>query len=145
VDQDRLTLHLTNQLAEIPRSAMLVEAYCEQRGVAPAIVFSINVSLEELLANTITYGYDDDRPRAILVEIWHAEGQLWVEVTDDARPFDPTQVPSPDLDAPLEQRSVGGLGIHLVREMMDDLAYWHADGSNHVQFRKRLAGPDEAD
>jgi serine/threonine-protein kinase RsbW len=138
VHQDRLTLHLINQLTEIPRSAALVEAYCRQHGVTAETVFAITVSLEELLANTIAYGYADDGAHEIMVQIWRVDARVWVEIADDARPFDPTQVLAPDLDAPLEMRSVGGLGIHLVRELMDDLAYWHADGRNHVRLCKHL-------
>jgi serine/threonine-protein kinase RsbW len=138
VDHDGLTLRLTNRIAEIPRSAELVNAFCARRGVASSVGFVINVSLEELLANTMTYGYADDREHEIVVRIWLEDADLVIDIADDARPFDPTAVAPPDLDVPLGQRAIGGLGIHLVRSMMDGMEYRHDGQQNRVRLRKRI-------
>jgi len=138
VDRDRLTLRLTNRLAEIPRSAALVEAFCARQGVASSAIFAINVSLEELLANTMSYGYADDREHEIVVQIWREDADLVVDIADDARGFDPTRVAPPDLGAPLDERPIGGLGIHLVRSMMDGMEYRHDGQQNRVRLRKRI-------
>jgi serine/threonine-protein kinase RsbW/sigma-B regulation protein RsbU (phosphoserine phosphatase) len=139
VDPDRLTLRLTNRLSEIPRSAELVQAFCARQGVASSAIFAINVALEELLANTMSYGYVDDREHEIVVQIWREDADLVIDIADDARPFDPTQVAPPDLDAPLDERPVGGLGIHLVRNMMDRMDYRGDGQHNRVRLRKRIA------
>jgi anti-sigma regulatory factor (Ser/Thr protein kinase) len=138
VDQDRLTLHLTNRRSEIPRSAELVEAFCARHDMAPAVGFAINVSLEELLANTMSYGYEDDDEHEIVVQIWREDADLVVEIADDARPFDPTRAAPPNLDGTLEERPIGGLGIYLVRNMMDHMEYRRDGQRNRVLLRKRM-------
>jgi serine/threonine-protein kinase RsbW len=141
VEHDGLTLRLANRFAEIPRSAELVDAFCAQQGVASSVGFAINVSLEELLANTMAYGYADDREHEIVVRIWREDADLVVDIADDARPFDPTAAAPPDLDVPLAERSIGGLGIELVRGMMDGMEYRHDGRQNRVRLRKRILAP----
>jgi anti-sigma regulatory factor (Ser/Thr protein kinase) len=138
VDHDRLTLRLTNSLAELPRSAEAVDAFCVRHDIASSVGFAINVSLEELLSNTMAYGYDDDGSHEIIVRIWRDDADLVVDLTDDARPFDPTRFPPPDLETPLLEREIGGLGIHLVRRMMDHMEYRRDGQQNHVRLRKRI-------
>jgi anti-sigma regulatory factor (Ser/Thr protein kinase) len=138
VDPDRLTLRLTNRLSEISRSAEQVEAFCARQGMASSAIFAINVSLDELLANTMTYGYADDRDHEIVVQIWREDADLVIDIADDARAFDPTRVAPPDLDAPLDERPIGGLGIHLVRNMMNGMEYRHDGQQNRVRLRKRI-------
>src|ERR1700678_3088659 len=138
VEQDGLTLRLTNRLAQIPRSAEQVDAFCAQHGVASSIGFAINVSLEELLGNTMAYGYVDDREHEIVVRIWREDADVVIDIADDARPFDPTAATPPDLNLPLEDRPIGGLGIQLVRGMMDGVEYRHDGEQNRVRLRKRI-------
>jgi serine/threonine-protein kinase RsbW len=65
--------------------------------------------------------------------------EIRVEVEDDATPFNPLEVPAPDLDRPLDERLVGGLGIHLVRQVMDGLDYQRLDGKNLVVMKKKTS------
>jgi serine/threonine-protein kinase RsbW len=138
VDHNRLTLLLTNRPSEIPRAAERVEAFCARHDIAPAVGFAINVSLEELLANTMSYGYEDDGEHEIVVQIWREDVDLVIEIADDARPFDPTRAAPPNLDGTLEERPIGGLGIHLVRNMMDRMEYRRDGQRNRVMLRKRI-------
>ena len=144
VEHDRLTLRLANRVAEIPRSAAQVDGFCAQQGVAASVGFAINVSLEELLGNTIAYGDADDGAHEIVVTIWREAGDFVIDIVDDARPFDPTAVAPPDLDVPLAQRAIGGLGIELVRGMMDGLEYQREGQRNRVRLRKRIPAPSAA-
>jgi serine/threonine-protein kinase RsbW len=72
------------------------------------------------------------------VRIEFRNGALTATVSDDGRPFDPLSQPSPDIHAPLEDRTIGGLGIHLIRSMMDAVEYRRADGRNHLTFRTHV-------
>jgi anti-sigma regulatory factor (Ser/Thr protein kinase) len=65
------------------------------------------------------------------------DGELVIEVEDDGRPFNPLQIPPPDMDRPLEQRSVGGLGLHLVRELTSSIEYTRREEKNHLVMRKK--------
>ena len=138
MEHDGVTLRLANRLAEIPRSADLVDAFCARQGVASSVSFAINVSLEELLGNTMAYGYADDREHEIVVRIWREDADLVIDIADDARLFDPTTVAAADLNLPLDERPIGGLGIQLVRGMIDSVEYRHDGMHNHIRLRKRI-------
>ena len=134
-----LELSLVNDLRNIAVAAENIDAFCARRGLAAEIAFKINLAVEELLTNTIGYGYDDDGEHLIDLVLRLEGGALVIEIADNGRAFDPLQAPAPDLSAPLEDRAMGGLGIYLVRKTMDTVAYRRQDGRNVVTLTKRVA------
>lgn len=78
------------------------------------------------MSNVISYGYDDREEHKIIVCLLMQQGKLTVEVENDGRPFNPLDAPEPDIEKPLEERTLGGLGIHLVRNVMD--LVWNIEG-----------------
>ena len=94
------------------------------------------MSVDELLTNTVSYGYDDSDRHRIDMTVRMEGSVLVVELTDDAKPYDSTAAPHPDIDAPIEERSIGGLGVHFVRELMDGFSYRRSDGRNIVTLTK---------
>ena len=141
---DTLDLSLVNDLRDIAGAADKIGAFCAEHGLAEEISFEVNLAVDELLTNTISYGYDDDEEYRIDLSLRLEGGTLIVEIADDGRPFDPLQAPEPDLGASLEERTVGGLGIYLVRKTMDTVAYRREDGRNVVTLTKRTAADGEA-
>jgi len=139
VPADRLSLRVTNQLSEIPRLAGLVLAFCAAQGLPEAVAFRFNLAFEEILTNTIKYGYDAAGPREIAIELRREAGRVVAEVTDDARPFDPTRAPPPDLDGTLEERAIGGLGLYLISQMLDEVAYRRDGAHNRLTLVKNLS------
>lgn len=137
----QLILAVADNLSELPRIAGLVEDFCADAGVPPALGYTINLAIEELLTNTISHGFEPGPGHAIEVRIGIEPGEAVVEVIDNARPFDPTRAPAPDLDASIEDRLVGGLGVYLVKSMMDEMRYRREGGRNHVTLKKRLPKP----
>lgn len=134
---DRLKFKVANRLSEIAPLADRVSAFCAERGVSESVAFRINLALEELLTNTIKYGYADQDAHEIVIELQQFDDRVTVEIVDDGKPFDLTQVPTPDLDAPIEQRVIGGLGLHFVRTMMDEVRYCRDGSRNRVTLVKR--------
>ncbi len=132
-------LTLKNQLPEIQRLSTAVEAYGEEHALPDKVVFQVNLALDELLTNTISYGYSDSAEHEIAVRLSMRDRTLTVEIEDDARSFNPLDRPPPDLDAPLEERLIGGLGVHLVRTFMDSVEYRQDDGKNRLTMRKTLS------
>lgn len=132
------TLNLTvrNDLSEIERIAALVEKFCTDNALGDDVAHAINLSLDELLANTIGYGYDDDAVHEIRIDIGASQDRVQIVVSDDARAFDPTLAGDPDIDAELDDRTIGGLGIHFVRAMMDEVHYRRVDGQNQLTLIK---------
>lgn len=97
------------------------------------------LALEEILSNVIRHGCDPGRDYDIQVRIsLLASGVYELEISDDAMPFNPLLRPDPNLDLPIEQRTPGGLGIFLVKQLADDLRYEFRDGRNILTFRKNL-------
>jgi serine/threonine-protein kinase RsbW len=144
VSDERLTLRIANDLAELARVAENVDAFCAARDLPADCAFKLNIALEELLTNTISYGFDDGQRHEIALDIAVVGEDLVAELSDDARPFDPLEeAPPPDLDSPIEERRIGGLGVHLVRTLMDEVTYAYRDGRNRVRLRKRIAAEPE--
>ena len=135
----RLEFSLVNDLRGISSAAARIDAFCAAHGLSPGIRFDVTLAIEELVTNTIGYGYDDGGEHSIDVVLRIEGDTLTVEIADDGRAFDPLQAPEPDLGAPLEERAVGGLGIYLVRKTMDGVAYRRQDGRNVVTLTKHVA------
>lgn len=132
-----MRIELSNSLDELPRLAEELEQFGESAGLSVKDVMQLNLVLEELVTNTISYGYEGaSGPRSIVVELNRDESGLRVVVEDDAREYDPFQRAEPDLGLPLEQKPVGGLGVHLVREIMDECRYERVDGHNRLILNK---------
>ena len=100
--------------------------FTEKHNLAPDLVAKVQMALDEIVTNVLTHGGGD----TLTVEVVLIPGWLVTTIIDDGRPFDPLTAPTPDTELPLEERQVGGLGIHLVRTMMDEVEYAYRDGCN---------------
>ena len=120
------------QLELIPTA---VEEFAEQDNWPPDLVFKLNLVLEELGVNIVNYsGATGD----IEISLASDGERVTVEISDDGRPFNPLlDQETPDISAPLGNRPIGGLGIHLVRSMMDEMSYSREDGKNKLAMTKR--------
>jgi len=96
------------------------------------------VSLDEILSNVLKYSHDDDLDHQFSYRCVVGGGQLEVCLIYAGREFDPTMVPDPQTDLDLDDRPLGGLGIYLVKKLMDDIEYRRDRGLNHLIIRKRI-------
>ena len=134
-----ISFTLDNDQSEIEKLSRLVEAFGEVHGLPRQAIFSVNLALDEVVTNIIRYAYNDNGlPHPIVVRLAFEEGVLAAQVEDDGRAFNPLEAPAPDIDATIEERPIGGLGIHLVRSMMDSVEYRRDDGRNVFIMKKRL-------
>ncbi len=137
---EMITVQLKNSLSEIERLARVVDEFGERHHIEFQSVHNMNLTLEEILTNIISYGYDDDAEHQIVARL-SVEGKKWTaEVEDDGKPFNPLEAPEPDTVQSLEERPIGGLGIPLVRKLMDELEYRRSQGKNLLVVRKKLKG-----
>jgi anti-sigma regulatory factor (Ser/Thr protein kinase) len=125
-----LTLTLKNDPAEIGRLVDLLEAFGPQSGLTDDATFKLTLALDEIVANVVRHGFDDDREHRIEVKVTVDDRTVTASVEDDGLEFDPREAPVPDLDLPIEMRKPGGLGMHLVRATMDSVEYRREDGRN---------------
>lgn len=134
-----LSAVLTNQLSEVKRLGEMAERFAESHGLSEDERYAINLVLDEIVINVIKYGFDDTREHQIHVTLSVDAGTLTIVVDDDARAFNPLDQPPPDLDLPIEERPIGGLGIFLVRATMDDVQYERSGDRNVLTLKKKLA------
>ena len=125
-----LTLTLKNDPTEIGRLVDLLEAFGPQSGLTDDATFKLTLALDEIVANVVRHGFDDDREHRIEVKVTVDDRTVTASVEDDGVEFDPREAPVPDLDLPIEMRKPGGLGMHLVRATMDSVEYRRQDGRN---------------
>lgn len=133
-----LRLTIAGRPGEIASANAAFTAFAEANAVPPAVRRSLNVALDELLQNTIAHGFAEQQGGAVTIAVLLETDRLTVTLTDDGRPFNPLDAAAPDTARPLEDRPVGGLGIHLVRQLMDDVHYQRQGGRNVVVLVKRL-------
>ena len=127
---EKLVLNRQATIDEIEIILEAVEYFGEQEDWEPALTFKVKLAIEELGINIANHGRVDDIPEIEIV-VDSSPEKLTITIEDDGRPFDPLHdAPPPDLTSALEDRPVGGLGIHFVREMMDEMTYRHEDGKN---------------
>ena len=127
-----MRLKVENRQEELERVSSVIEDFGLEADWPLDLVFKVNLALEEIVINVMNYAHDGGL-HEIEVNLTSDDTALTIEVVDDGRPFDPLHdAPEPDVDAELEDRHIGGLGIHLVRTMMDDVQYRREQGKNHL-------------
>jgi len=133
-----IELRLTNKLAEIDRCLAALGEICERFELPTEIQNNFSVVLDDLLNNVINYAYEEHGEHIIDV-ILSTDGQRFiVSVTDEGVEFDPFARREPDVSSSLDDREIGGLGIHLIRNLMDDYSYRRVGGKNVTTLMKRL-------
>ena len=132
------TLNMEARLDEIGHIHAAIDMLATAEDWTPDFLFQIKLMFEEIGTNIAQYGYDEDeKTKDIRITLSSRRQSLTMEFIDDGRPFDPfCDAPPPDLDSSLEDRPVGGLGIHLVRNLMDEAHYRREDGRNKVVLIK---------
>jgi anti-sigma regulatory factor (Ser/Thr protein kinase) len=123
VSKDALSFTVSNALSEVPFAAARVEAFCRDKDIPAPIAYKFGLALDETLTNVISYAFADGQRHAIEIRLEYRDGYLTALMSDDGAPFDPLSQPEPDVHAPVEERKIGGLGIHLVRKLMDKASY----------------------
>ena len=129
-----LTLHYIN---EMPRLHRFVQVVSEQAGLDDALAMSLNLALEEAVSNVILYAYPEGTDPQVDIGAVVREDRIDFTVSDSGVPFDPTDAPEPDLSADLKDRPVGGLGIYLVKRIMDEVSYARKNGKNILSMTKK--------
>ena len=134
-----VALKLTSGRDELPAITAAVEDLGRRERWPDALVFRVNLALEELGLNIMDYGYGGG-PCDIDIVLASDDAAVTIEITDGAPPFDPLHdAPTPDLDAAIEHRRIGGLGGHLVHTLMDELRYRREHDKNHLTLVTRRA------
>ena len=132
-----LSMAIQTSRDELARITTAIEGLAQQDDWPDELVFRVNLVLEELVLNIIDYGQDGGDPD-IALEIESEADSIRIELSDRGRPFDPlTEAPEPDLTSALGERSVGGLGVYLTKELMDEVRYSREAHRNRLSIVTR--------
>ena len=131
-------IKLTNNMSEISRLEIFIEELGEELGLLPETTMNINLALEEAVANIILYAYPSDEQREILLKVTTSSEQIIFLLTDKGVSFDPTQEEDADITLPIDERPIGGLGIFLIRKIMNEVTYERIEGENKLMMKKIL-------
>ena len=125
-------------MSELPGLIDFVEAACEDAGIKPELRFDLTLAVEEAASNVIEHGYKGSTGKLHVLFLLE-RGDVTIELRDQAKPFKPGKVGRPDETVPLEERPLGGLGLHLMHELMDDVRYETLPDGNLLTMVKRGA------
>ena len=129
---------LTNDISEINKLSEFVEEIGNELSLAPDVVFNLNLVLEEAVVNIINYAYPKEDHQSIYLSATLHEGSIILVLTDTGVEFDPTMAPEADITLSAEERPIGGLGIFLIRQIMNEVRYDRIDGKNILTMEKKL-------
>ncbi len=123
-------------VAAIPGVTAAIEMAMKVYEFSDEDILDTQLAVEEALTNTIVHGYGK-QPGELMITCTASDGLVELQIEDSAPPFDPLSQPEPDLSAELDKRRIGGLGVHLIRRVMDEIVYRYEDGKNILVLVKR--------
>jgi serine/threonine-protein kinase RsbW len=129
---------LANDISEISRLYEFVEEVGNDFELSPDIVFNLNLVLEEAVVNIINYAYPKEEHESIYLSAKMHEGSIVLVLTDTGKEFDPTAAPEADVTLSADDRQIGGLGIFLIRQIMNEVKYERIEGKNVLTLEKKV-------
>jgi anti-sigma regulatory factor (Ser/Thr protein kinase) len=133
-----LKINLTNNISDLNMLVTKLEQFFEENNIS-SISMPMTLILEELYTNTITHGASDGRDIFIEVNLGIDKNELVMTYKDNGIPFNVLELPDPDLTASIENREVGGLGVHYVKVLTDSVEYEYVEKQNVLKMKKKLS------
>ena len=132
------SLTLPNDINTIPQLNEFIDTVCEELEIDMALAMSLNLAMEEAVVNVMDYAYPEGTEGEVDIEAIADETQLHFTISDSGKPFAPTAKEEVDTTLSAEERPIGGLGIHLIRQLMDNISYERKDGKNILRLSKNI-------
>lgn len=139
-------LHFTlrNQRSEIARMFTLLEGFCQSHGISEDDMFNVRLVLDEAVINVIVHGYEDTREHQINVALALDGSRLAIHIDDDGVAYNPLDAPPPRFDLPIEQRRIGGLGVHIMKTLAKSVEYSRDNERNNLDIVIQVGAQDES-
>lgn len=132
------TILIENRLEELGKINEMLKGACRDFGLPDALFPSLNLALEEALTNIINYAYDDNLKHTIKVTLRRSKEKISIKICDDGKAFDPTKISAPDISRSVAERQIGGLGVFLIRNVMDEVNYTRQNDKNILTMIKSI-------
>jgi sigma-B regulation protein RsbU (phosphoserine phosphatase) len=132
------SLTLPNDIETIPQLNEFIDTVAEEIGLDMSLTMSLNLAIEEAVVNVMEYAYPEGEQGNVDIEVSADERWLTFIISDNGIPFDPTTQEDADTTLSAEERPIGGLGIFLVRQLMDSINYQRENGKNILTLSKKM-------
>ncbi|MGC9363417.1 MAG: ATP-binding protein [Fidelibacterota bacterium] len=132
-----IEIHIANKIPEIEHVCDEIDRFSRAHTVPDKEIFTLHLAIDEILTNIISYGYSDKKEHFIDIHYTLEKDYQKLEIIDDSHPFDPADAPEPDVQSDLTERKIGGLGIYLIKNMMDEINYSSKNGKNTLVLTKK--------
>ncbi len=137
-----LSIQLSNNRPEIRNLRNRFDIFAKDNKIPKKAIHDVQLALDEIVTNTIEYGYEDDDKHLIDIKFTFNKESLKITIIDDANPYNILDKENPDTSLSLEDKPIGGLGIYLVKHLMTNIDYDYRDGKNHILLTKSLIEGD---
>lgn len=131
-------LIISNDIAELGRVVAFLDVIEEEWVLPSSLIMPLNLVLEEALTNVIFYAYEKESKNEIVIDFEKRGNELEIRITDSGKPFDPTLKSDPDITLPIDERPIGGLGILLIKKIMDKVTYQRKESFNILLMTKKF-------
>jgi anti-sigma regulatory factor (Ser/Thr protein kinase) len=128
-----------NSISELESITLTLENFFSDHHLSSTVLFDVNLVIEEVFTNIVFYAFNDSREHLINIHVVKKDELLTIQIEDQGIPFNPLEKSEPDLDKPISEREVGGLGIHLVKKMMDHIEYSRKGHKNVLKLYKNIS------
>ncbi|SIO16745.1 ATP-binding protein [Halodesulfovibrio marinisediminis] len=127
----RVIIHSRDEFIQLVSA---IDKMAEKHSIASSVVFKITLALDELISNIFDYAFNDTQKPEIDIVVCIDRGVFFAKIIDSGKAFDISKIQKPELDKPIDKRRkpIGGMGVHLVRNLMDSFTYYRVDGKNYV-------------
>jgi len=130
----QLSIKIRNELSELNRVNDLVQKFADDNGVSPEVLYKIQLAIEEIVTNVISYAFEDNQEHEIAIKLSLEGNLVRVIICDDGIAFDPSTVEDPELSDDLDNRKIAGLGIFLVKNLMKQVGYSRTGNRNILEM-----------
>lgn len=138
-------INIKSRLSGVEIMNVQLAKMCNEWEISEDVAFSMNLALEEIVTNIINHGYEGREEYSITIRFTLEKDNLRIQIKDGAPEFNPLDLPEPeDLNKPLEERKIGGLGIHLVKKFTDNFSYRRSNNKNVITLIKSLGNGDQS-
>ena len=138
-DDGQITLIISNSIAELQKVVDFVDNFGAANNIPKSLTNDLNLCFDELLNNTVSYGYEDQSQHSIAVTLSIADGWLTAKIKDDGKPFDPRMPGAAPIDGTMQTRQIGGLGRGFVKALMGAVDYERKSQYNILTIKRKIA------